>query len=494
MFTRRQLLTASAFAGAAWMARPLRLAAAPEEMPLPIPKLIDTSANGNRASLVVEAGEHAYFPERPVRSYGYSSGVLGPAIRIKRGQPVELSVENKMPRATTVHWHGLAIPGNLDGGPHNPIASGETWKINLAVDQPECTAWFHPHPHGETARQVYSGLAGIMLVADGTDARTALPNDYGNDDLPLILQDRIFDRSGSPIYDPGPMDTMAGYRGDTVIVNGVVSPVAPVPPGLVRLRLLNGANARIFELYFSDRRRFHVIASDGGYLPAPVAVQRLRISPGERYEIVTDFSDGRDVFLETGPDRNIPMMGMMRGADLAADGGQVIRFRVDSAKRATVKSLPEKIAGVPRLQRSDATVRRQFVLNEMTMGPGMGMGMGFGRRGGMPGQEMTINGRTFSPERIDFDAKRETLELWQLSSHMMAHPFHVHGTQFQILTLNGETPPPRLQGWKDTVLVDRYAEILVPITQTASRDHPFMFHCHILEHEDAGMMGQFSCI
>ena len=489
MFTRRQLLTATTFSGAVLMARPFRILSAPMEIPLPILKLIDAAANGNRLSLAIGTGEHAYFPERPVRSYGYSSGVLGPAIRIKRGQSVELSFENKIPRATTVHWHGLAIPGDLDGGPHNPIAPGETWKVALPIDQPECTAWFHPHPHGETAEQVYSGLAGVMIVVDGTDERAGLPHDYGNDDIPLILQDRVFDRSGAPIYDPSPMDVMAGYRGDTIIVNGVASPVASVPAGLVRLRFLNGANARIFDLRFSDRRQFHVIASDGGYLPAPVAAQRLLISPGERCEIVADFSDRRDVLLETSADRNIPMMGMMR-ADLASEGGPVIRFRVNPAKPAAVKSLPKKIADVARLQRTDAQIRRQFVLNEMTMGGGMG----FGPRGGGFGHEMTINGRPFNPERIDFDAKKGTLELWEIGSHMMAHPFHVHGTQFQILSLNGETPPPRLQGWKDTVLVDRHAEILVPITQAASHNHPFMFHCHILEHEDAGMMGQFSCV
>jgi blue copper oxidase len=137
-----------------------------------------------------------------------------------------------------VHWHGLIIPGAVDGGPHNTVAAGQHWKASLNVDQPESTAWFHPHPHGETAQQVYSGLAGMLIVEDGRGERMGLPRSYGIDDLPLVLQDRFLDRSGAPVYQPGPMDIMAGYRGDIVIVNGTVAPVAQVPAGLVRLRLL----------------------------------------------------------------------------------------------------------------------------------------------------------------------------------------------------------------------------------------------------------------
>ena len=243
--------------------------------------------------------------------------MLGPVIRLARGESTDITIENKMSRPTTVHWHGLIIPGAVDGGPHNTIAAGQSWKANLRVDQPECTAWFHPHPHGETAQQIYSGLAGMLIVEDGSGERMGLPRSYGVDDLPLVLQDRFFDRSGAPVYQPGPMDIMAGYRGDTIIVNGTVAPVARVPAGLVRLRLLNGANARIFDLRFSDGRSFQVIASDGGYLAAPVGLRSLLIAPGERYEVLVDFSNGAEVVLETGADQNIPMMGMMRGSRAA---------------------------------------------------------------------------------------------------------------------------------------------------------------------------------
>lgn len=490
MLTRRHFLAATALSSAAVLTRSgSRAIATPFETPLHIPQLIDAAATGNAVSLTMARGMHAYRRGQPATSYGFSAPVLGPVIRIRTGQSTQFTIENKMNQVTTVHWHGLVIPSDVDGGPHNTIAPGATWKPVLRVDQPETTTWFHPHPHGDTARQVYSGLAGMLIVEDGSGARLGLPRSYGVDDLPLILQDRWFSRGGAPLYNPSPMDVMAGVRGDTIIVNGVVAPLARVPAGLVRLRLLNGANARIFDLRFSDGRTFHVIASDGGYLAAPVAMRSLPVAPGERYEVLVDFSSGMDAVLATGPDNNLPMMGMM-GGGMASAGGNVMKFAVDRAKPVAVKSLPQKLAQIPRHDRSLAVVRRQFTLNDMMMS-GMG-GMGPGRGGGM-GSMMAINGRPFDMERIDLTAKLGTTELWEISSQSMAHPFHVHGTQFRILSLDGRAPPPHLQGWKDTVLVAREAQILVPLMQPAGRSHPFMYHCHILEHEDAGMMGQFMC-
>jgi blue copper oxidase len=492
MLTRRYFLAATALTSAAILTRSdTHAITAPFETPLPIPQLIDAAANGNAVSLTMTKGTHAYRPGQPVTAYGFSAPVLGPVIRVQKGQSAQFAIENKMNQATTVHWHGLVIPGEVDGGPHNTIAPGATWKPLLRVDQPETTAWFHPHPHGDTARQVYSGLAGMLIVEDGSGARLGLPRSYGVDDLPLVLQDRVFARGGAPLYDPSPMDMMAGFRGDIVIVNGAVAPLARVPAGLVRLRLLNGANARIFDLRFEDGRGFHVIASDGGYLAAPVALRSLLIAPGERYELLVDFSSGADALLATGPDNNFPMMGMMGGSRASVVGAEVMKFVVDRSIPVAATSLPHALVPVPSLDRSRAVARRQFMLNDMMMGMMGGMGRG-GAMGGM-GSMMAINGRPFDMERIDVETKLGTVEIWDIAAQSMAHPFHVHGTQFQILLLNGRAPPPHLQGWKDTVLVNREAQILVPLTQAATRSHPFMYHCHILEHEDAGMMGQFTC-
>ena len=485
MLTRRHFLAATALSSAAILMKSgVPADTAVFDTPLPIPQLIDARSNGGSLSLTIGQGEHAYRPGQPVDSFGYSGPVLGPVIRLVRGDTTSITFENKMTRATTVHWHGLVIPGAVDGGPHNMIAPGSRWSASLNVDQPETTAWFHPHPHGDTARQVFSGLAGLLIVEDGSGQAMGLPRRYGIDDLPLVLQDRVFDRNGAPLYRPGPMDVMAGYRGGTFIVNGVTTPVARVPAGLVRLRLLNGANARFFDLQFSDSRMFHVIASDGGYLSAPVVLRRLLIAPGERYEVLVDFTNGAAATLETGPDQNIPMMGMMSGGGAAASGS-MMKFEVDPALAASRTALPKMLVDVPAIDLSTVANRRQFQLNDMMMGGGM---MG----GGGSGPIMAINGQPFDMQRVDITAKRGTTELWEIGSQMMGHPFHVHGTQFQILSMNGRAPPPHMRGWKDTVIVSREAQILVPISQLASREHPFMFHCHILEHEDAGMMGQYT--
>lgn len=467
---------------------PLTLARAaftPFQQALPLPRLIDAHAQANAVRLTVAENRHSFWPGLPTTTYGYSSPVLGPAIRVRRGEAVVMTVENRMDRATTVHWHGVLVSSNQDGGPHSLIAPGRDWRAVLPIRQPETTAWFHPHPYGDTARQVYFGLAGLLLISDGTAERLNLPRTYGVDDLPLILQDRWFDESGQLIYDTSPMATMQGVRGDTVIVNAAVAPVARVPLGLVRLRILNAANARNFDLAFEDGRTFHVIASDAGYLPKPVAMSRLLISPAERFEILVDFSDARPVVLETGADRFAPMMGMM--GRTYSGRSPIVKFEPVQAKHAAIKELPSALVDLPPADRARGVRRRPFVLNDNMMGGMMG------RRGMMGGGGLAINGRPFDMERIDEEVRLGDSEIWQVTSGMMAHPFHIHGVQFRVLSIDGGAPPAHLRGWKDTVLVPSSAELLVKFTQRAKREHPFMFHCHILEHEDAGMMGQYLC-
>lgn len=490
MFNRRQVLAAGVISAASALTQ-TRLSATTPRLGnlLPIPELIDAGSKNGAVGLTIARRSHAFLPGQPAITYGYSAPVLGPVIRVSAGTDVGMTIENRMDQPTTVHWHGLLIPSDVDGGPHNTIAPGQTWRPVLRIGQPETTAWFHPHPHGDTARQVYSGLAGVMIVEDGTGERLGLPHTYGSDDLPIMLQDRSFGPDGALVYNPSPMDIMSGLRGNTIIVNGAIAPVARVPAGIVRLRLINGANARIFDLRFTDGRVFDVIASDGGYLTAPSPVRALTIAPGERYEVLVDFSDGQAVILETGPDNNAPMMGMMmRGGRQLDRVTRVMWFDVDASKQAAVKTIPAKLVELPAGDSSKAAARRQFALNDhMGMMGGMGMG-----RGSM-GSVMSINGKPFDMNRIDVEAKLGTMELWDITSETMAHPFHVHGAQFRILSLDGQTPPPHQRGWKDTVLVPRTARLLVSLTQPAARKNPFMFHCHILEHEDAGMMGQYIC-
>jgi FtsP/CotA-like multicopper oxidase with cupredoxin domain len=285
-----------------------------------------------------------------------------------------------------------------------------------------------------------------------------------------------------------------------------------VPAGFVRLRLLNAANARNFDLHFSDRRPFHVGGSDAGLLPEPAEVRNLVIAPAERYEILVDFSNGRPVTLLTGPDIHHgmgPGMMMMQPGPARGPGAETfMRFNPDPALKAAITRLPRQLVTLAAPDVKTAVQWRTFVLDPMLgMGPGMMGMMGMMAMGGTGGtatdaghdhaaaaQMMGINGHAFDMRRVDVTAKRGTLEIWEIQSTAMAHPFHMHGVSFRVLSNNGRPPGPEQAGWKDVVLVEDVAEILVRFDQPASAKRPFMYHCHILEHEDHGMMGQFAVV
>ncbi|MCB1492069.1 MAG: multicopper oxidase domain-containing protein, partial [Rhodobiaceae bacterium] len=225
-------------------------------------------------------------------TWGFSQSYLGPVLRFRRGTSAHVSVKNSLPFPITSHWHGLHVPAIIDGGPQLQIAPGATWTVELPIDQPAATLWYHSHVGGVTAEQVYGGLSGMIIVDDPDAGDQGLPSDYGVDDIPLVIQDRAFGPDGELVYVKRGPALMHGFRADTILVNGAVRPVAGVPAGLVRLRLVNGSNARIYHLRFSDDRSFHQIASDGGLLPAPVPHTELTLAPAERAEVVVDFSDG----------------------------------------------------------------------------------------------------------------------------------------------------------------------------------------------------------
>jgi blue copper oxidase len=429
---------------------------------LRMPPLLDTRATG-RLALTATSGTTAFAGGPDISTVGFNQAYLGPTILMQNG---ELSAEvlNTLDEPISTHWHGLLVPGEHDGGPHLPIAPGATWQPEMTIAQDPATIWYHSHIHERTAEQVYFGLAGVIHVTDGQDDARGLPSTYGVDDLTLVLQDRRFDASGRMVYDPSMMDVMHGFAGNRMLVNGQANATAVVPPGFVRLRLLNGSNARNYTLFFDDARPMHLVATDGGYLPAPVALDTLRLSPGERAEIIVDFSGGTAPVLMSDP-------GQAFG---------VLQFDTDTTLATRITRLPEQLDGAPEDLPTAEIVTRQISL-DMGMG---GMMMG--------GGGFAINGRPYDMDRIDFEVTRGTVERWQIRSSMVAHPFHVHGVRFRVVTENGGPPRPENAGWKDTVLVPGEAVIIARFDQPASRKTPFMFHCHILEHEDAGMMGQFT--
>jgi len=464
-----------------------------EGQSLPIPDVIECGTDTE--VLEARASSHKFYHGIDTRTWGFSQSYLGPVLRVKRGQTTNISIKNKLSYPVTCHWHGLHVEGDVDGGPHSPIAPEKTWSPALNIDQPAGTLWYHSHVHGVTAEQVYYGLAGMMIIDDPDAPPSGLPDTYGVDDIPLIIQDKAFDEQGRLAYIKRGPFLMHGFRAGEMVVNGVIKPTATVPKSLVRLRLLNASNARIYHFCFDDNRVFHQVASDGGLLPKPHAISTLSLAPAERVEIVVDFSNGKKTKLLSAEDTNTPMRhrspggGGMFSPVLEQDGKYIVMsFDVNNTSPAPVKVLSDLIAGAPEAPDwGEPVVERRFQLQMHVGGRGMG-----GMRHGDITQIMGINGKSMDMHRIDTQTKLNETELWTIESLEMAHPFHVHGTQFQVKSLNNRPVDFDTTGFKDVILVDGKAELLVRFPRKADQSNPYMYHCHILEHEDAGMMGQLT--
>ena len=450
---------------------------------LEMPPLLDATTSG-RFRLEAQTGRSVFTGSSPTGTWGFNQPFLGPTLRLATGRVTAAEVRNSLDEPISVHWHGLLVPGEVDGGPHQTIAPADTWFPELPIGQPAATAWYHSHAQGATARQVQMGLAGVLQVSDGQDDARGLPSRYGVDDLTLVLQDRRFTGQGAIDLSLSMPDRMMGFLGDTILVNGQVGVTAVVPKGLVRLRLVNGSNARIYDLAFSDNRPMHLVATDGGYLDRPIQLSNLRLSPGERVELLVDFATGSDVVLTSGQNPNVGMMGGMMGGRRAQGGRfSVLPFSTDSSAPARITKLPTDLGGGrPDDDATGAPMRR------LSLDMPMGMGM---MRGGAGGQ-FSINGAAFAMNKINFGIERGTMERWTVSAAMMMHPFHIHGVRFQVLAENGHAPQPPNTGWKDTVLVNGSVDLLARFDHPAPVQAPYLYHCHILEHEDAGMMGQFT--
>lgn len=496
MITRRRLLAGSAAVAAGALAysvtngRPnVTLANAAELPKLQMPTLLDTLPSG-RFEVTAQAGTSSFAGRTPTPTIGFNQAYLGPVVRIQNG-PLQPKVTNGLAWPVSAHWHGLVVPGEHDGGPHLPIAPGSSWSPDMEISQQPCTAFFHTHIHGRTAQDVYSGLAGVIHVVDGRDGERGLPHAYGADDLTLVIQDRRFSANGSMVYANSMMDIMHGMTGETMVINGQVGAAAHVPKGIVRLRMVNASNARIFRFFLSDNRSMHLIATDGGYLARPVTIETLRLGPGERAEILVDFTSRQGVSLMSEGDPNQGMGGMMgraRGMLDSLTGArrfEVLPFLVDERIPVSIEKIPDIIGDeLPDLDGSEIANIRRFSLD-------MGMGGGMMGRGGMMGG-IAINGEPFRMNVINERIRLGDTEKWVVSTNMLAHPFHIHGVLYQVIRENGRSPLPESSGWKDTVVVDSETELLVRFTKPATEETPFMYHCHILEHEDEGMMGQFT--
>jgi FtsP/CotA-like multicopper oxidase with cupredoxin domain len=390
-----------------------------------------------------------------------------PTITLQQGEDLDLELHNQLGEATIVHWHGLRPPADMDGHPILAIPHGASRPYLFTVDERPGTYWYHSHPHHRTAYQAYHGLAGFLLVHDGLDELRGLPT--GARDLALLLADKRLDAGGNLVYQPTMADMMRGFLGNAVLVNGTLGPQQAVEPAVLRLRLLNGSNARILNPAFADGRNFWLVATDAGLLDAPIAVSSVLLSPGERIEILVDLRDdaGQAVDLVSAPFTITspgPAIDFPQGA-----GFDLLRFDVVLPLAGAPGDIPAAFEPMPPPAATDAP-RRDFILTQSAAAH-------------------FINGLTYELERIDFSVTLGQPEIWRfVNNGNQPHPMHMHAAHFRVLQRSGPAIATDA-GWKDTVLV-RVGETVDVVLRF---DVPglFLLHCHNLEHEDEGMMLNF---
>jgi len=473
----------------------------------------------------------------------YNNQPLPVVIRTNRGNAMTLTFKNQLENNSTIHWHGFKIPASMDGGPDTPVEAGSSKIYTFTMNQPAAPLWFHPHPDMQTGKQVYMGLAGVYLLEDNItktlEANNQLPS--GDKDTVLLVQDRRFDgkatdKSRNLLYKNLPMDEQ-GMLGDVILVNGSVVPKQEVANTLHRFRLYNVSNARSYQFALSDGSKFKVIGTDGGLLDQPTEVESITLGAAERVEIVIDFSQytiGDKVMLVSLPfggnmmdmmssssGSNTGMSGMMAGSSGMNGGGtmgiasgmrgksttngmgssvqgwSIMRFDItrDESESITLYSeLPANAEIKNRYTISDVTnsVERQFVMSMGGMNNMQNSNTNSIQNGGMQQMKFVINGKSFDPHRVDEFVAAGATEIWSIKNMSpMAHPFHAHALQYQILDRNGVPATGVDLGWKDTFLVQPGETVRIIGKFEAVNSGDYMYHCHILEHEDAGMMGYF---
>ncbi|WP_405985084.1 multicopper oxidase family protein [Streptomyces sp. NBC_00872] len=437
---------------------------------LTVPPLAKSSVgpDGTRVfDLRMQSGETEFTAGKKTPTWGFNGSYLGPTLRAERGEKVRVRVRNTLDEASTVHWHGMRLPAKMDGGPHQMVAPGETWSPHWKIDQPAATLWYHPHPHGETEDHVQRGLAGMFILDDAKSLGLGLPDTYGVNDLPLIVQDVKFDGARFD-HGHGLLQTV-GFLGDRTMVNGTLDPYRVVGDELVRLRLLNASTARTYDFGFDNSRAFSLIATDGGLLEKAVSMDRIQLSPGERAEIVVRVRPGERTVL-----RSYPLSIGQDFYNQRFNGGDDTFDILELRAKKRLRRSPALPAALGKL--------------EIPSGAHPARGRFFDLQ--LPG----INGRSMNMNRIDDTVTRGTTEIWTVrNNNGMPHNFHVHDVQFRILSVNGREPEPALRGAKDTVFIPDRTTVKLAMRFDGPSDPnaPYMYHCHLLYHEDQGMMGQF---
>ena len=475
---------------------------------------------------------HGVYPgdSMPVMTYSYTNptitnpGILGPTLVWWKGDSVTMQVDNQLMETTTTHWHGAHVAPYNDGGPHGEIPSMTTWSPSFKIRDDATTMWYHPHLHMMTMMQVNMGMAGLIIIKDANDPYVSqLPHTYGVDEFPIILQDKYFGQNTMMGTDT--IDTQCSM-GTTFLVNGVWQPYLDVPAQMNRFRILNGSSERAYCVFLYDSTAsqyvpFNVIASDAGYLNAPYQMGTPPVIPGtmdsllvimggERYEIVFDATglQGHELYLINarnlmqspaylnayvnsfagGPNLNDPNCY----SQLYGQGGMIPDSSFDDNAHALMKIVVGAANGNP------GTLPVAFTPNVLPGAPDVvrNKALVFDSQLSPP---FSIDSVEFAMGFINDTIMLNNVEEWNISNFsFVAHPFHVHDIHFYITEINGSinNVPPYMRGPKDVAAVMDSCNYKLVMTFTdfataIDTSMCYMYHCHILAHEDGGMMHQF---
>lgn len=407
----------------------------------------------------------------------------GPTLIMKKGDNVTINVTNQLSEDTTTHWHGLHLPAEMDGGPMQVITPGSTWSPTFKVANNAATYWYHPHMHQKTKEQLSRGAGGLIIVKDSVEEALPIPRTYGVDDIPLVLTSRTFTKTSNAI-------NMSSIYGDNMLTNGVINAKTTLPKQLIRLRLLNVEIERAYNLGFSDNRKFYVITSDGGLLNKPAPVTRLIMLPGERYEVLVDLSKetiGRSLTLQSfngkqtfGFPGGEPSATGEFGSLLNNKTFDVLKIQVGAATSKPITKLPTILAKNVYFKSTDAQKTRKLAITDHG-----------------PGTPFSFDNSSYDMMTNNQQIKLNTTEKWTITNNRtFGHSFHIHDVQFTLISRSSGVIPDYEKGWKDTFFIrpNETVSFVARFADYASSDYPFMYHCHMANHEDAGLMGQFLVI
>ena len=445
---------------------------------------IPDTITGTNFNLTLAPGTKQIRTGDATSTYSYNnSGFWGPTLIMNKGDFVQMNVTNKLSEATTTHWHGFHIPPVTDGGPHQPIAAGETWTPSFEIKNNAAMYWYHPHLHEKTVDHLLHGAGGFIIIKDTTEAALPLPRTYGIDDLPLVLTSRKFLSGGNQFN----LDVSVSPYGDYELTNGTMNAQVNLPAQFVRLRVLNAEIERAYNLGFKDGRTFYVIGNDGGLLDAPVAVTRLKVYVGERYEILVDLT-------KDAAGSSLDLQAFNGGQTFGFPGGEpattgtfgsllnnttfnVLHINVTTPTANAITSLPSKLVTNTYLTSSDATSKRTVNITDKG-----------------PGTPFSFDSAAYNMDKINQTVTLNGVEAWTISNNRtFSHAFHIHDVQFKIVARSTGTIASYEQGWKDTVSVPlgETVTFVAKFDDFSDVVNPYMYHCHFSNHEDEGMMGQF---